>query len=239
MKIFIGTSGYSYFHWWDGVFYPADLPQHKWLEYYCQHFDTVELNNTFYRLPNEKTFKSWYERTPKNFIFAVKVNRYITGIKRLTDVNEALKLFLRRVDILKEKLGVLLFQFPPNFKLNFERLKEFLKILPNYYRSCFEFRHKTWFVKEVYELLHRKNISFCIADWPNFDISPEITGDFLYIRRHGVTQNGRLYSNCYTNKELKDLVRLVKRYNLDAYIYFNNDAYGYAVKNAMELKNML
>jgi uncharacterized protein YecE (DUF72 family) len=127
--IFIGTSGYNYPHWWNGVFYPADLPQKKWLEFYAEYFDTVELNVSFYRLPRKEVFEGWYKRTPKKFVFAVKGSRFITHIKRLKDCRDPLSLLLDHASPLKEKLGVVLWQLPPQFKFQKERLEEFCVLL--------------------------------------------------------------------------------------------------------------
>lgn len=237
MTVFIGTSGYSYFHW-IGRFYPKELPQSQWLKFYTKNFNTVELNNTFYRLPQEKAFKTWYEIVPSGFIFSVKVNRYITGVKRLLNIEEPLKLFLKRVSNLKEKVGVLLFQFPPNFKLNLERLKKLLKLLPKDFKCSFEFRHTSWYTQEVYDLFNKYNISFCIADWP-IKIIPPITSDFIYIRRHGATAETGPYGGDYPLKELKNLSQKIKNWNKETYVYFNNDANAYAVKNAIQLCKML
>ena len=123
--ILIGTSGYNYPHWWNGVFYPSDLPQRKWLEYYAEYFDTVELNVSFYRLPKKEVFEGWYKRTPKHFLFAVKGSRFITHIKRLKDCRDPLSLLFEHASPLKEKLGVVLWQLPPRFKFQKERLEEF------------------------------------------------------------------------------------------------------------------
>lgn len=236
-QTFIGTSGFSYLHW-VGKFYSEDLLQSKWLEFYIQNFNTVELNNTFYRLPDEKVFKSWYERSPKNFIFAVKVNRYITGIKRLKDIDSSLTLFLKRVEILKEKLGPLLFQFPPNFKINLSRLENLLKLLPKSFLYSFEFRHPSWYDEKIYQILEKNNVSFCIADWP-IDIIPKVTSNFLYIRRHGANSKTGPYGGDYTKSQLKNDAEYIKKNNKDTYVYFNNDANAYAVKNAKELIQFL
>jgi uncharacterized protein YecE (DUF72 family) len=155
-EIWIGTSGYYYKHW-QGVFYPLKLPQRKQLEYYSQFFDTVELNVTFYRLPQEKAFLSWYERTPKDFLFTIKGSRFITHIKRLKDCTEPVKRFFEKASLLKEKLGMILWQLPPNFKCNLNRLKDFLDALYPYtdYHHTFEFRHPSWFCPQSYNKFHR------------------------------------------------------------------------------------
>lgn len=238
-KIHIGTSGYSYSHWQD-VFYPASLSESKWLEYYVKYFKTVELNITFYRLPQEKIFKSWYKRTPKDFVFAVKGSRFISHIKKLKDVAEPLKLFFSRLKYLKKKTCVVLWQLPPAWKLNLKRLEEFLKMQKRYkIRQAFEFRNKTWFCPEVYQLLKKYNAALCIADSPDWPEVEEATADFIYIRLHG----GKiLYGSNYSAAELKEWAKKIKKWTKNrknVYVYFNNDFEGYAVKNALELKEIL
>jgi uncharacterized protein YecE (DUF72 family) len=243
-KVFIGTSGYIYPHW-EGIFYPEDWPKSKKLEYYCQHFDTVELNSTFYRLPGEKAFEGWYKRTPKNFIFAVKVSRFITHIKKLVDCKEPWKIFLKRALTLKEKLGPLLFQMPPFFKAteeNIRKLEDFLKVItktlnPKTYnlKFAFEFRNKTWCNEKIYQILREKNCAWVVVNSPEWPKEYEVTADFVYVRMHG---SKILFGSKYTKRELEDLAQRIKKWqkqNLDVYIYFNNDAYGYAVENAKEL----
>src|SRR5690606_9874997 len=154
-KIHIGTSGWNYKHWKKN-FYPADLPQKKWLEFYYGKFKTVELNNSFYRLPEEKTFDNWRKSTPEDFIFSVKASRYITHIKKLID-EEPLKEFLKRTKFLKEKLGPILFQLPPGWKYNEERFDAFLKILPDKFKFIFEFRNESWWNDNVINKLKEHN----------------------------------------------------------------------------------
>jgi len=238
-KLFIGTSGFSYSHWEDGVFYPRDLPRAKQLEYFTKHFDTVELNNSFYRLPQAETFLNWQKRTSPGFIFAVKVSRFITHIKKLNQCRAPWLIFLKRALNLGPKLGPFLFQFPPNWKENLNRLKDFVKIIErnnSKLRFAFEFRHSSWFIPEVYQFFRKyKNLSFCLIDSPYWPTAGEITGDFVYIRMHG----GKiLYGSNYSKKELKQLADRIKKYlkqGLDIYCYFNNDASGFAVKNAKQL----
>ena len=154
-KVWIGTSGFSYPHWGKGVFYPKDIPQTKWFEYYCQHFKTVELNVSFYRLPKKETFKGWRKRAGKDFVFSVKGSRYITHIKRLKDCREPIKTFFKNANEIKEKNDVVLWQLPPRFKANLERLDQFLKLLPKNWRHAFEFRNKSWLAGEVYKILKK------------------------------------------------------------------------------------
>lgn len=242
----IGTSGYSYFHW-RGVFYPENLPPSKWLEYYSHYFDTVELNVTFYRLPQKKIFESWYKQTPHDFIFVIKGSRFITHIKKLKDCQDSLNLLFDRILALKEKLGIILWQLPPNFKANPKVLEEFLKTLAqkwvmfskNKLRCSFEFRNQSWYTAEICDLLKKYNYALCIADSPNFPKVEKVTADYLYIRLHGGTE---LYSSNYSDKELELWTSKIKKWqkqNLDIYIYFNNDAFGYAIENAKKLKNFL
>lgn len=239
---YIGTSGYSYPHWAKGVFYPEGLSQSKWLEFYSEQFDTVELNVTFYRLPRKEAFISWYKRTPKGFTFAVKGSRFITHVKRLSDINQPVALFFERIKKLKEKAPVLLWQFAPSFKKDEGRLVNFLAQLKKYrrYRNAFEFRHKSWFSKEVYDALTSYGCALVSADYPDFAKGLRHTGDFCYIRRHGA--GAMLYSGCYSKGQLKKDAEILMKENKagrDTFIYFNNDAYGWAVKNALGLKEIL
>jgi uncharacterized protein YecE (DUF72 family) len=241
-KVFIGTSGYIYPHW-EGIFYPENWPKSKKLEYYCQHFDTVELNNTFYRLPGEKAFESWYKRTPKNFIFAVKVSRFITHVKKLVDCKEVWGIFLKRVLILKEKLGPLLFQLPPFLKADPKKLEDFGKMIlkesPKGLRFAFEFRNESWCNEKIYQILKKFNFAWVVVDSPFWPKVYQFTADFVYVRMHG---SKILFGSKYTKRELEDLAQRIKKWkkqNLDVYVYFNNDAYGYAVEDAKELSKMV
>jgi uncharacterized protein YecE (DUF72 family) len=240
-RVYIGTSGYNYDHWSGGVFYPDGLPQRKWLEYYCKFFDTVELNVTFYRLPKNEAFSGWYTRTPSKFKFALKGSRFITHIKRLKDSDEPLKLLFSRIALLKEKAEVLLWQLPPRFKADKERLSTFASSLKKFsgIRHTLEFRDESWICSDVSDILSENNIAFCMADWPPFNNDLPLTADFVYVRRHGAS--GR-YSSCYSKKELQNDARRIRSWikeKKDVYIYFNNDAFGYAVENAMTLKELM
>ena len=235
----IGCSGFNY-GGWKGNFYPSDLPQKKWLDFYCKIFNTVELNVTFYRLPLASTFSKWHNETPSDFVFSIKGSRFITHIKRLLDPQVPLEIFFERALNLKEKLRVVLWQFSPSFKINIERLKFFLKLLKKYpVKNTLEFRHESWITEEIIDLCRKHNISLCTADWPEFIDELPVTSDFVYIRRHG---KGGSYATCYSKAELKKDAKKIKNYlkdNKDVFIYFNNDAYGYAPKNAKELMEML
>ena len=238
VKQHVGCSGWHYEHW-RGLFYPAELPKSKWLEFYAQQFITVELNNSFYRLPSEKAFTAWRESTPDNFIFAVKVSRFITHIKRLRNLGSAVEHFLSRAVLLGEKLGPLLYQLPPNMKRDDEMLQNFLSSLPPKYQHVIEFRHESWLDDVVFDILRGHNTGFCVFDMPSFGCPPIATRDFAYVRFHG---SESLYSSCYSDKELAQWSQKIARLgqNVEAsYIYFNNDAEAFAVRNAMTLENYL
>lgn len=235
----IGCSGFNYWDW-KGNFYPEDLPQNKWLNYYCSIFNTVELNVTFYRLPLIKTFEKWYKETPDDFVFSLKGSRFISHVKRLLEPEEPLKLFFERALHLKEKLRVVLWQFSPGFKIDIDRLKHFLDLLKRYpVRNTLEFRNESWITGDIIDLCKAHSVSICMADWPEFIDDLPVTSDFVYIRRHG---EGGSYATCYSEAQLKNDAKRIKGYmrdKKDIYIYFNNDYHGYAPKNARELKDMI
>ena len=255
-QAFVGTSGFIYPHWGGGVFYPEDLPQRRWLEYYAGHFDTAELNVTFYRLPTEGAFRSWYKRTPKGFAFALKGSRFITHIKRLKDCQGPLESYFDRARLLKEKLSVVLWQLPPRYKKDTQRLKTFIKSLKPYTacRHAFEFRDASWVAEEVYELLGEADMALCEADWPGMPQSTlngpvtaspvpiRYRASFVYLRHHGPGGEWGLYSGCYSKAFLREEAERIKallKQGRSVYIYFNNDAEGWAVRNALELKEIL
>jgi uncharacterized protein YecE (DUF72 family) len=157
-RYYIGTSGWHYDDW-RGRFYPEKLPKTQWLDFYAQHFATLELNNSFYHLPSEKAFRNWYDSSSPGFVFAVKISRFITHIKRLKDCNEAVSNFMSRAALLKEKLGPILFQLPPGLHRDDDRLKSFLAILPREKKYAIEFRHKSWFIEEVHDILRQHQVS--------------------------------------------------------------------------------
>lgn len=242
-RAFIGTSGYSYPHW-KGAFYPKDLKPSEWLPYYSRHFDTVELNNPFYRLPSEKAFEGWRKGTPPGFVFAVKASRFITHIKRLKDPEASVGLFLERASGLREKLGPVLFQLPPSWPFNAPRLEGFLRYLRRQsvvqrLRAVLEVRHKSWLDPQAFKLLEEAGVALCCADWPDLPVEGPVTADFVYLRRHGPAS---LYSSSYSEEALAEEARKVKgwlKQGLDVYIYYNNDAYGYALENALRLKALI
>lgn len=243
-RIFVGTSGYNYRHWCNGVFYPPELPQRRWLEFYGEHFDTVELNVTFYRLPKQEVFEGWYRRTPKGFLFALKGSRFITHIKRLKECREPLVLFMDRASALKEKLGAILWQLPPRFRFDKERLESFallLRALPGWktLRHAFEFRDASWLCPDTFALLRAFGFAFCMAHGPGIPMREEVTSDFVYLRFHG---GEVLYGSNYSDQELDDWARKIaawRRKGRTVFAYFNNDAYGFAIRNGLRLKSLL
>jgi uncharacterized protein YecE (DUF72 family) len=235
---YIGTSGWHYEDW-QNRFYPKELPKNRWLEFYASLFPTVEINYSFYRLPAENSFASWHAETPAGFIFAVKASRFITHIKRLKNTGEALDKFTARVKILKEKLGPLLFQLPPNMHRNDETLAAFTSGLPQGYKYVIEFRHGSWFTGEVYKILQEHNVGMCVFTMPDFDSPLISTADFAYIRFHG---SDSLYASSYTDTELSAWSEKITRLgrNLkEVFIYFNNDVSGFALNNAITLQTLL
>jgi len=232
----VGTSGWHYPHW-QGKFYPPDLPRTRWLAFYATRFSTVELNNTFYHQPLEKTLHAWRDTAPPGFTYAVKANRYITHIKRLNDVAGPVEKFTGRVALLGDRLGPLLYQLPPGLKRDDGRLERFLALLPPQLQHAIEFRHRSWLDDTVYAVLRQHNVAFCIFDLPGFRAPPVATADFAYLRFHGSVS---LYGGSYTDGELKSWAMEIKRLGAPTvYAYFNNDADGFAVDDALTLKKML
>lgn len=238
----IGCSGWNYPHWRSGVFYPPRLAQRDWLSYYAERFDTVELNTTFYRLPQAAVVARWLSTTPPGFVFAVKVSRYITHIKRLAGVSEQLPLLYERIDPLlrSPKLGPLLWQLPPNFGYDEGLLRGTLELLRDGHRHAFEFRHPSWFRAETYSLLHEHGAALVIGDRPSVNAfqTHELTTDYTYVRFHGGTR-GR--NGNYSRSELAEWATRLDGWSqqVDVYAYFNNDWEGYAIDNAIVLKRLL
>jgi len=236
-RLYCGTSGWNYNHWKDR-FYPIGLPQSKWLDYYTHHFNTVEINNSFYHLPEKSTFEKWRELTPESFIFAVKASRYLTHIKRLKDPEEPLERLIDHSSGLCDKLGPILYQFSPQWPINIERLEAFLKILPTNIRHVFEFRNSSWHVEEVWSLLNKYAVAYCIMDGPGFPQHMKTTGGFTYIRMHS---GGELTAGNYTSGHLNVCSRQIEFLLTmgDVYIYFNNDYNAYAIQNALAIRKMV
>ncbi len=236
MRYYIGTSGWHYDHWRE-KFYPRGLAKSRWLGFYSEKFSTVELNNSFYRLPSERAFANWRDSSPEEFVFSVKVSRYITHIKRLKNTTEPISNFMARARLLEGKLGPLLYQLPQNMKRDYQILDEFLKIIPENSCNVFEFRHNSWFDAGIFELLRHYNAGFCIYDMPDFTTPVIATSDFAYVRFHGSRQ---LYGSCYSEKEMEDwALRITELGVRNVYAYFNNDAEGFATRNALMLRRLL
>ena len=237
-KIYIGTSGWHYKHW-KGTFYPPDIKESQQLEAYQKYFSTVEINNSFYMLPAAETFENWRKSTPEHFVFAVKGSRYLTHMKKLIVEKSAISKFFTHASKLEEKLGVVLFQLPPRWKVNTQRLKDFITALPDGYRFTFEFREHSWYNDEVYTILNDNNCAFCIYEL-QYHISPlEVTADFVYVRLHGP---GNKYQGSYNEKTLNEWASRCKEWQKqgrDVFIYFDNDQHGYAAFNAVRLNELV
>lgn len=237
-EIRIGTSGWHYKHWL-GTFYPERWPASKMLAYYQERFDTVEINNSFYRLPPENAVLDWRASTPDKFCFAVKGSRFLTHMKKLVDPAAGLEKFFSRADLLAEKLGPILFQLPPNWEVNLGRLGGFLDALPSWHRYAFEFRNPTWNTPELFGLLRERNVAYCPFHLAGYQSPIEITADFTYIRLHGP---GGKYQGSYDETALETWAQRIRTWReaLKAvYVYFDNDDSGYAARDALRLREML
>jgi uncharacterized protein YecE (DUF72 family) len=237
-RIWIGTSGYVYRHWRNGVFYPPGLPARDELAYYASRFPTVELNNPFYRLPTAEMFTRWREVTPEDFQFAVKASRYITHVKRLRNVSGEVALFMERAEHLGTKLGPILFQLPPNQQLDIPRLEEFLPLLSSGRRWVLEFRHPSWHTQEVYRLLADHAVALCIPVGGGLNPDRITTTAFTYLRMH----RGQEPGGGFTADELKTWaaqVQALSSAGKDGYVYFNNDWGGFAIRDALTLRELL
>jgi uncharacterized protein YecE (DUF72 family) len=238
-RVHIGTSGWHYAHW-RGPFYPEKTKAADMLDFYIRHFDTVEINNSFYRLPPVNALKNWHDSTPADFCFAVKGSRYLTHMKKLKDPKPGLAKFFSRINHLGNKLGPILFQLPPGWKCNAARLESFLAALPKKHRYAFELRDPTWHNASIYELLRRFNAAFCIYELAGFQAAAEITADFTYVRLHGPLATA--YQGRYERRALADWAKRLARWRdalNDIYLYFDNDQEGFAALNAAELKWMV
>jgi uncharacterized protein YecE (DUF72 family) len=237
-KIYIGTSGWHYKHW-KGTFYPADIKQADQFSYYTRYFNTVEINNSFYMLPAAQTFKGWKEAAPARFLFSVKASRFITHMKKLKTDARSIRSFFTRAAKLENKLGPILFQLPPKWKINKERLADFLARLPKGNQYTFEFRDHSWYNDEIYGLLKKYNCAFCIYELEHHLSPLEVTADFVYIRLHGP---GNKYQGSYTDAALKKWAKYCRQWQKegkDVYVYFDNDQQGYAAFNAQRLISLV
>jgi uncharacterized protein YecE (DUF72 family) len=237
--VHVGCSGWNYAHWRERV-YPKGVPQSRWLEHYATLFDTVEVNATFYRLPRREAVARWVEQTPPGFIFAVKASRYLTHLRRLTDLGGGIERFYERIEPLvrSPKLGPVLWQLPANFHRDDKRLASALEALPEG-RHCFEFRHESWFAPEVYELLRAHEVALVIGDDPRRPFQTrELTADWTYVRFH---RGRRGRNGNYSETELEEWRNRITawRSRVEVFAYFNNDWEGYAVQNGLWLKQRL
>jgi len=234
----VGCSGWQYRHW-RGDFYPDTLPQSQWFEHYASVFDTVEINNTFYRLPERATFKRWAERAPAGFEFAVKASRFLTHMKKLKDPEEPVERLFSRMSALGSRLGPVLYQLPPGWAVDVERFHHFLGILPKDARHVVEFRHPSWYVPAIRSLAVEHGVTICLHDMAGSATGRDVTGPFVYVRFHGPSVR---YGGSYTDERLQRwAVWLNARLDdgCDVYAYFNNDVGGHAPRNALTLRRML
>ena len=240
-RFHIGTSGWMYDHW-RGDFYPQELAKSKWLPYYVEQFETVELNNTHYIQPKPASWQNWHDAAPDGFRYAIKAHRFLTHWKRFKDPERSLEKQIRAAEALKSHLGPFLYQAPPNFERDeatVERLEHFLSILPRRHCHTLEFRHASWFGDDTQEQLRRHNVAFCSYDMPKLDCPVVATASFAYMRFHGTTQK---YGGNYTDEMLRDWAKRLKaiaRDVDDVYVYFNNDIGGHAPRNAKTLRELL
>ncbi len=237
MSVYIGTCGF-YYEDWRGVFYPKDLPKTKYLDFYIDNFSTVELNSTFYHLPKQKSVLHWREKAKKGFLYSLKAYRGITHYKKLKNVKDDLYLYLHLIKNLRPYLGVILFQLPPSLKVDIDLLANFLSLLPSGYDYAVEFRDESWYEKEVYDILTRYEVSFCIHDFGKKQTPIIETSKNIYIRFHG--PNGR-YRGSYSEDFLRKWANIIKNFKdkRRVFCYFNNDYEGNAVKNAQTLLKFL
>jgi uncharacterized protein YecE (DUF72 family) len=245
----IGCSGWQYKHW-RGDFYPAELPQSRWFEFYATRFDTVEINNSFYRLPEAETFARWRERAPRQFVYAVKASRFLTHMKKLKDPEDPLDRFFSHARELDATLGPVLYQLPPRWPLNLERLERFLTAiqaetrrlrrfgLRARLRHAIEFREPSWYDERVFALLRAHRVALCLHDMRESASPKLVIGPFVYVRFHGWTK----YSGRYDDRTLDEWASwLAVRISagMDVYAYFNNDVGGHAPRDAVRLRERL
>jgi uncharacterized protein YecE (DUF72 family) len=233
----IGCSGWQYKHW-RGDFYPAGLASTRWLEYYVERFDTVEINNTFYRLPEASTFASWGRRVPRRFLFAVKASRFLTHMKKLKDPVDPLRLFFTRAKRLDPALGPVLYQLPPRWPLNIDRFTAFLEALPAGRHHVVEFRDPSWYTDRVYALMERWKVALCLHDMAGSSSGRIAVGPFVYVRFHGAQK----YSGRYDDRTLATWAEwLLEQHGSGRRIfaYFNNDVGGHAPRDAQRLRSLM
>jgi uncharacterized protein YecE (DUF72 family) len=237
-RVRVGCSGWQYKHW-RGDFYPVDVAATRWFEYYAARFDTVEINNSFYRLPEAETFARWRERAPGRFLFAVKASRFLTHMKKLKDPEEPLERLFTRMRSLGRRLGPVLYQLPPGFKLDLGRLEHFLHALPGDARHVIEFRDPSWYADTVSVLLERHRVARCLHDMQGSATGRERVGPFVYVRYHGASGT---YSGGYPADRLArwaEWLQAEREAGVDVFAYFNNDVGGHAPRDAVTLRQLL
>ncbi|MDB5699595.1 MAG: hypothetical protein JWN69_2399 [Alphaproteobacteria bacterium] len=237
-RIHIGCSGWNYRHW-RGAFYPEKMAAKRWFEYYAAMFDTVEINNSFYRLPSAEIFAKWRDQAPPGFCYAVKANRFLTQAKKLKDCAEPLERMLGPMRQLGPTLGPILYQLPPRFRINLERLAEFLALLPSDLTHVFEFREKSWLSEETLALLEANGVSFCAHDMPGSATPRRAVGPVAYVRFHG--GEGKYWGR-YSDERLlswSDWIMAQSRSGRPVWAYFNNDIHAHAIHDALTLRAMV
>jgi uncharacterized protein YecE (DUF72 family) len=234
----IGCSGWEYKHW-RGDLYPPSIARTSWFQHYAQIFDTVEINNTFYRLPERRTFAGWAERAPHGFLYSVKASRFLTHMKKLKDPDEPLDRLFSRMTALDDHLGPVLYQLPPGWKLDRARLEQFLQVLPHGFRHVMEFRDPSWYSDDVLVMLERYRVALCLHDMRGSATGRERVGPFVYVRFHGASGT---YNGSYPDRRLCDWatwLTVQQRAGTAVYAYFNNDVGGHAPRNALTLRRQM
>jgi uncharacterized protein YecE (DUF72 family) len=237
-KLRVGCSGWEYRHW-RGTFYPPDVPRTRWFDYYASVFDTVEINNTFYRLPEEATFAAWAARAPRGFEYTVKASRFLTHRKKLREPEEPLERLFTRMRPLGRRLGPVLYQLPPGWKLDRERLEHFLQALPRGARHVLEFRDPSWYAPDVLARLAQRRVSLCLHDMHGSATGRKRVGPLVYVRFHGPAGT---YEGGYPERRLAgwaDWLHAQRERGADVYAYFNNDLGGHAPRDAVTLRHLL
>ena len=238
-RVLIGTSGWHYASW-RGPFFPKGLPLKKQLEHYSQQFGTTELNGVFYRTPSLEAVRGWRAQTGDDFVFAWKASKFITHWKRLSDNSvNSLALIEERLKLLVDKAGPVLFQLPPNFEADAERLATFFKLLPNRRRYCFEFRHPSWYQPAIFRLLSQRNVALCLSDHHDAPSPWKRTADFVYIRGHGPSGSYKGHYRSQVLSQWASRIRSWKRQGCDVFVYFDNDQKSAAPADALKLKRLL
>ena len=240
MSVRIGTSGWSYDHW-VGVLYPKSSTSLGRLDAYARHFRTVEVNNTFYRWPRDEVFSTWRERSPEGFVFSAKASRGLTQFRKLNDPGPWLERMEAGLSRLGGKRGVTLYQLPPHFPINLDRLDAFLSVVPSGERAAVEFRHPTWDVDGTFSVLERHGAAYCVMSGANLPCVLRATAGFVFVRLHG-PDNRRMYAGSYSEEDLRwwaDRIGEWRSQGRDVYAYFNNDGHGHAVRNALRLRELV